>query len=287
MNHPVVTPVRMRERKQYMLTWSVSRDTATRYSRAVTAFLEWAASEQEDAHTVTDFDWVLLEYLHYLYESGHGKSHANMTFYGIMLFMPVLKFQLPRSAQALRGWNKQVLSKHWPPLTWELAVAIAIQFVRWQARFRQAVAVLLSFDCLLRAGEMANLRGGDVADVNDLRFDMEHKGVVLRLRKTKTGENKSVTVLHPDVIALLRLLVRSTKKGALLFPFGAGVFRREFKQVVESLGLHPSFVPHSLRHGGATRYRHVWVGQWKMCWNGVGGRVLTLRGSIFRLAVLS
>jgi hypothetical protein len=39
-----------------------------------------------------------------------------------------------------------------------------------------------------------------------------------------------------------------------LFPFTANQYRSCFKQVCSQLNLSSSYVPHSLRHGGATRW---------------------------------
>jgi integrase len=42
-----------------------------------------------------------------------------------------------------------------------------------------------------------------------------------------------------------------------LFPFETHSFRRLFKATCVNLGISERYVPHSLRHGGATRYHHV------------------------------
>jgi hypothetical protein len=42
-----------------------------------------------------------------------------------------------------------------------------------------------------------------------------------------------------------------------LFPFASYQFRRVFKATCANLGISERYVPHSLRHGGATRYHHV------------------------------
>ena len=58
----------------------------------------------------------------------------------------------------------------------------------------------------------------------------EHKGMVLRLRKTKTGTNQEVRVDDSAVITLVRELVKTPNLGNILFPFSlassAGVSRR-------------------------------------------------------------
>ena len=169
---------------------------------------------------------------------------------------PELKYQLPRAAQAQRGWAKLFPGQSYPPLTWELAVTIAVQLAR-NGNTRHGIGVVLAFDCLLRVSELVALRREDVMDSGDARAGFEHRGTMLLLRHTKTGKNKSVAVLDPSVIELLRGLVRTTAPGARLFPFSAASFRRSLKGTCAHLGLSARYVPHSLRHGGATRYYHV------------------------------
>jgi integrase len=62
-----------------------------------------------------------------------------------------------------------------------------------------------------------------------------------------------VTIRDPDVLRLLQTVMRETPAGAFLFPFSTAVYRQAFKGACAAVGLgHCGFVPHSLRHGGAT-----------------------------------
>ena len=104
--------------------------------------------------------------------------------------------------------------------------------------------------------------------------------VALRLGATKTGPNQFVEVLDPAVQVLvcswLAFRIRREKKklrrrlrrrpslrngnrlsdvsSASLFEFSSTAsFRSVFKRTCSLLGLPDNYVPHSLRHGGATR----------------------------------
>ena len=59
-----------------------------------------------------------------------------------------------------------------------------------------------------------------------------------------------------QVESLLRVLVLSAGAGddARLLPMSADKYRRVFKRACSDLDLSSSYVPHSLRHGGATRW---------------------------------
>jgi len=76
----------------------------------------------------------------------------------------------------------------------------------------------------------------------------------LRLVKTKTGTNQWVDVQSGDVVMLLRTLLHDIHAHQLVFDFSANQYRHIFHLVCSSLGLGSvGYVPHSLRHGGATR----------------------------------
>jgi integrase len=179
-----------------------------------------------------------------------------MTLYGILNVLPNLNGKLPKSAQAIKGWNKHTPGRSYPPLTWELAVAIAVQMCR-SGHYQYGVGVLLAFDCFLRISELCNITKDNIADAGDHRIGTEHKGTLISLPTTKTGKNQWVEIRDPSVLTLVRSLVKQLKPKQRLFTFNASTFRRLLHATCHDLGLSPLYVPHSLRHGGATRYRHV------------------------------
>ncbi len=61
-----------------------------------------------------------------------------------------------------------------------------------------------------------------------------------------------MTVRDVAVVKLLRGVVKDTDKNGNLFGFTSAQYRYEFKKTCAMLGLSESYVPHSLRHGGAT-----------------------------------
>lgn len=243
---------------RFLIEASLSDNTLKKYKRGVRLFLAWCDEQDRTlhVHTMQQLDDTLTEYFHYLYESndGKGKSLAADTLYGLIKFMPHCEQHLSASKMSLTGWSKLQPAESYPPLTWDLTVLIAIQMVR-QDNVRHAIATLLAFDCFLRVGELVGLKKVDVADVNDQRLGSEYQGTSLRLRKTKTGPNQWVQVLDENVVQLLRCVMDTTHKSSdLLFPFTAAQYRMVFKLTCSQLGLSHRYVPHSLRHGGATRW---------------------------------
>jgi hypothetical protein len=244
-------------RRTYMLQWSITPKTAKRYQQHVKEFINYCTlQQQEDITDEQEFDDLLLDYIHHLYESGLGKTKGSMTLYGIFNVLPNLKGKLPKSSQAILGWNKHTPGRSYPPLTWELAVVIAVQMSR-SGHYEYGVGLLLAFDCFLRVSELTNINIDNIADEGDHRIGVEHKGILLSLTSTKTGKNQWVEILNPSVIILIRGLIKQTKPHSNLFTFKAQTFRQLLHATCADLGLSPFYVPHSLRHGGATRYRHV------------------------------
>lgn len=231
--------------------------THKKYARAVDDFETWLQDVHEDTDDLEEFDQICYEYIHHLHRTGQGFDKAKCTIYGLRLYDPRLKLHLPLTMSAIKGWGKGRVSKPHPPLTWELANAIAWRLARRRGHYRSGVGVLVAFDCLLRVSELCNLRARDVADKGDLNVGSEYKHMLIRIRKAKTGRNQDVIVLDPVIQELLRDLKRRTKPNEFLFPHSPNAFRNAFKRAAADLGLSPRYVPHSLRHGGATRYRHI------------------------------
>ena len=243
----------------YLMRATVTTATRALYKTNVMRFLQWVADNNDGAADLDEFDELLVDYVHELHATGAPKSRAERAVNGIIHYAPEFRWALPRSKQAVRGWYHLEGSESYPPLSRELAVVVAVQ-MRRNGRPREAIGVLLAFDCMLRVGELCALRRDDVADDGDSRVSTEHKGMFVRLVRTKTGNNKHVEVLDPTARRLVRQLVATAGPGDRLFPFSTETFRRVMKATCSQLGLHAApvdYVPHSLRHGGATYYYFV------------------------------
>ncbi len=244
-----------------LLTDAYKPATIKKYRGAVWSFLDWCREEGvESVSSFMELDDVLFDYFQNMYEmkmadpkSSGGKSKAADTLHGLLMYLPRGRFELMTAAKAVRNWARLSESISYPPLTKNLAVLIAVKMAS-MGYYRQGVATLVGFDCLLRVGELTSLRFSDVADCGDSRFPSEHQNMSIRLRKTKTGSNQFVVVRDPAVVVLVRGLLKITSKDldAALFPFSSDQYRRLFKKVCAILGLSSRYVPHSLRHGGAT-----------------------------------
>ena len=244
-----------------LLTDAYKPATIKKYRGAVLSFLTWCQDEGiSKIGSWIEMDDVLFSYFQNMYEmkmsdskSPGGKSKAADTLHGLLMYLPRARNELMTAAKAVRNWNRLSESVSYPPLTKDLGVLIAVEMMR-MGQSRQAIATLVGFDCLLRVGELTSLRFNDVADCGDSRFPSEHQKMSIRLCKTKTGSNQFVVVRNPAVAVLVRGLLKITSKqlNAPLFPFTSDQYRRLFKKVCAKIGLSDRYVPHSLRHGGAT-----------------------------------
>jgi integrase len=229
------------------------------YDRNLYSFLTFARLplQQFLIEPATRLDRLLAVYIQYSYDSGLSFTNASHALHGVVFHRPEFKEHLFISRQCLRGWDRVKISVSRPPLTWELTVCIACALSK-DGHHGPAVAALLAFDCYLRVGELTRIRFKDVVMPNDARMGRAHPEMAVCLGKTKTGRDQSVSVQNTDVADVLSFWVRSLPRSAaepnpLIFPFSPDFFRRLLRRVCVQLGVgHIPYVPHSLRHGGAT-----------------------------------
>jgi integrase len=152
---------------------------------------------------------------------------------------------------------KLLPSQSWPPLTWELAVCVAAHIssdTSLPAHERDAgLAVLVHFDGFLRTGEVLDLRAQDFAEPTDARMGVAGSYAALRIRSAKTGPNQFAELQDPGVIEMVAQRAARLPPASRLFPLSPSRYRLIFKEALRALGLTANYVPHSLRHGAATR----------------------------------
>lgn len=241
------------------------------YDRGVNAFIAWLRERSSDERKATSFnsylelDMVLSYFLHELYTDPEGKiSHAVGAVYGLEHLFPELKGHLGRSHQSIRSWRKKRPGKSKPPLDRNLAYFLAMRFAR-AGRLDLCLAVLLTFNCMLRVSELARLRMEDVFLPGDGRLSARQRVPLLRLGKTKTLRELSAEVDDPFVAALLKWWIRSCRRGQPVFDWCVSknekarraaigrYFRAALHAECKRCGLSKRYTPHCLRHGGASR----------------------------------
>ena len=244
----------------------IAEQTFEGYRREVVGFVRWVRTRGYVLTNIRLIDCYLEEYLHWLHPQ-RGKGACSNVLSGVVHFFPEFKGRLYRASLTMRGINRAQPGKQWTPIPWHLAVLVAF----WQSRvygLRYGIATLVGQHCLLRVSEIMNIRTTDVVERRDDRFGRNNTTMVIRLRKTKAGMVQSVSVDDHGVEELLMVLLRCTRPGERLFPFTSDKFRKTMHAATAALGIRHHFVPHGLRHAGASEH-------W-MRWRDLGG--LALRG---------
>jgi integrase len=234
---------------------ALSARTRDDYTNDLFVYISWARSRGHIIRSLDDLDLSVSAYFNATFraKAGVGKGAASNVISALKYYLPHAKTAFPHAQQALNGWSRARPKKSYPPLTWSLTVAIAVQMVR-TGRSDMGVATLLAFDSLLRVSEFTALQRDDIVfgDRFDSRVDGLYSQSGARIRKAKTGTEQWIQIINNDVLALLRQHAFTRRAGQKLFGFSADQYRSMFKRVCAELGLPLSFVPHSLRHGGGT-----------------------------------
>jgi integrase len=229
------------------------------YQRSLSGFLVYArlSPQQLLSEPASRLDRLLAVYIQHSYDSASPFTYAAHALHAVVYHRPDVKAHMFVSRQCLKGWERVKKSVSHPPLTWELTVVLACTLAR-SGYHGPAVAMLVGFDCYLRVGELTRIRRRDVVMPNDARFGRAHSTMAVCLARTKTGLNQSVAVQSQDVADILCIWVRSLPSIAgddnpLVFAFSPDYLRRLMRNACIQLHVgHTPYVPHSLRHGGAT-----------------------------------
>jgi integrase len=234
--------------------------TLRAYNKQLSSFLIHSRLKLEQLFTidVNLLDLKLAKYIQHSYDHGTPFTYAAHTLHAITFHRPSIDAhrQLPYSVGCIRAWDRVKKTNSHPPLTWELTVLIACTMSR-SGYHAPAIGMLVAFDCYLRVGELTRLRRCDIVMPSDSRMGNVNHEMVVCLPKTKTGVNQSVEV-GLVVRSTLELwiktlgLTQDSDSTSLIFNFTPNYFRRLLSSTCQSLGITTHYVPHSLRHGGAT-----------------------------------
>lgn len=230
----------------------------SQYNKNLFSFLSFArlTYQQFLLASSPSIDSALAVFIQYSYDRARPFTYAAQALHAAVFHRPGLKNRLPIARQCLRGWERSRAAGSHPPLTWELTVVLACTLAR-SGHHAAAVGMLLAFDCYLRVGELTRLRRCDIVMPNDARMGQAHTGMAVILKQTKTGRNQSVPLQSQavaDVLCLwMRRLPPNAHRHGLVFGFTPAKLRILMRGACVALGVeHTPYVPHSLRHGGAT-----------------------------------
>ena len=215
-----------------------------RYAAAVKSLLAFWNLHECLPHVLEDVDAAVARFLEHVFSEGEHKSLANDTLAGLQFFLPSVRKRLHVSWKLCKVWHRIEPPQRAVPISPQLLVGLA--GLAWVGGLRAVgAALLVGFDCMLRTGELLQLRMSHISFVRDV--------AVLSLPVTKTSKrtgNQEMVVVESQLATAALRQIYSSKSTALLLPEGANHFRRVFRALCCTLQLNFHVTPYSLRRGG-------------------------------------
>ena len=228
----------------------ISKQTQNRYYVAVRRLLP----KIDGSLSMEQLDEIIAEWIEERFSKGEPLNNVADALSGLQYFLPACRRRLVASWKLFSVWRRYEVPSRAPPITTDLSISMASCCLQ-EGAFEMGTLLLLGFHCMLRTGELLQLRISDllVSDVTG----------IVHLRSSKSGlrhnTKESVTIDSPMVRAVCLELVErrrvSPYRNLPIWRFSGTHFRKEFSRLCERFHvLHLNFRPYSLRRGGATAF---------------------------------
>lgn len=247
----------------YLENQVLSESTLELYSDAVDDFEDWRIFNGRRGHSTAAADVDLCDYLNCLYKDGYGVDSARRVIYGfnhLRLHVSKPLLVLPRTAKALKGYEKKAPGSQRSGVMFEAAARVAEELISMNEP-KAAAAIILEYDMYLRPSELLGIRGMDLYAPSAGRHT-RHWAVQIAPEDagipTKVGEYDTTILLDGSSCAeaamaarYLKLHCRSPRDKAIGLTLPQ--FERLVKKAAASAGLAQlNVTPHKFRHGGAS-----------------------------------
>ena len=226
----------------------ITANTLDRYYTAVSRMTPVLKSVDTEAGLDDAIaDWIQLEF-----EDGTPLYLVGDALCGLHHFEPFTKKKLSKSWRLYSIWRKYEVPCRAPPITKDVTLGLA-GWCLANDHLVMAALVLLGFHCLLRTGEILQVRPCD--------FILDKDKGLVSLPSSKSGvrnnSRESVSISDPitldTVQAMLDLRNLQGFSNVPCWPGSGSAFRSLFRDGIDQLGLTAlGFRPYSLRRGGAT-----------------------------------
>eukprot|EP00971_Amphidinium_carterae_P028249 556251-Amphidinium_carterae.1 len=153
------------------------------------------------AHNADVLSALLCNYLQMLADQGQPRTWGIETLAGLQHLHPCLQGQLTLAWRWQRVWNHSQVSAMRIPLPLEMVLAMAVVAHCWH-RPRVAACLMLAFHCMLRPGEVANMRRRDLILPQDLHGTPWSGVVAITQSKTSTRFARMQSVIIEDDLLL-------------------------------------------------------------------------------------
>ena len=239
---------RRRRRKGLRLRdFTIAPQTRLRYESAVGKVIPFLRQAPAGSDS---FDGVLCDYIELAWSRGESLGYIADMLSGLHFFMPHLRGTLREAWRLFKSWRRIESPVRAPPITPLLVRAFVADAVA-RRELRYAALLCLGFHCLLRTGELLEIRFGDL--------EIGERTGVLTLKSSKsglrTGAMEAVAIRDPITLELVNTLLLITPhfRGDLLWPHSGQSFRNRFRLSCERFRVAAlAYKPYSLRRGGAT-----------------------------------
>lgn len=248
---------------------SVTAATAIRYedsARDLGAFVRVHGEKKLSLKTAEKADVTVERYTEHLFRQGESRDTARYALYGLAWSRawPTRSTAFPRYKQALTGWDKAEPPSSREPIPVEcLALLVEDLHRRGDVEVEAAAAMVLSFDGYLRPSEAVTLERRQLVVPY---AGSPHWGLIiapsasdrdgLRHEPSKMGTYDDASIMADDAARrghLRPVLQALASRKDRLFPaLTLPKLESCMKAVCARLGFKQSFVPHQLRHGGAS-----------------------------------
>eukprot|EP00435_Cladocopium_sp_Y103_P053261 s1285_g17.t1 len=232
----------------------ITAATLERYYLAVSR-LEPVLEEVSTEYELDEFvaSWVQSEF-----EDGTPLHLVGDALSGLHHFEPFTKKRLPKAWRLYGIWRKFEVPFRAPPLTHSICLAMAGWAIQHD-ELTMGALLLLGFHCLLRTGEILQLRPCD--------FIIDRLNGVVSLPSSKSGvrnnSRESVTIRDPVTLettqAMLDLRQQMGFPRTPCWDRSGSAFRNLFRKILGELDLSElNFRPYSLRRDGHGAERAIW-----------------------------
>jgi integrase len=256
----------------------VSPRTLRNYNRDLQLFLNWIPEPRSLLKSWDDLDLLVTEYAVFVYRRDGGTRRQAVVDVKAALqhYLPETMGKFPITNRSLEGWAKVRPIQQHPVCPRLVAYGLAHQLMI-HGKPEHAVAVLLAFDCYLRAGDLQSIQihhvtlqlqaSDDNTDITPNQEDQDKNQDknqdfcgALFLPKTKCGLDQSV-LIRPYFLGVLlsRLRARRIQESANdctapLFNFPIRSLNYSLKRAAQAMDIAGLGVTlHTLRYGGASQ----------------------------------
>ena len=221
---------------------------------------------QSDLLSAAEVDRVLDQHLHDMFIRGHSIHEARYALYATCWARVLAARQLPRAQRALQGFRRLDPESMRDPVPWDAVLLVAARLCQNPVTAHDVivgVAMLFNFDSYARPGSLLQLRVDSlVPPVKGVGTDAPKWALIFfpstenQRSKTFTQDDTVIVGVQPERAFLNNVLsswVRKLLKHSRLFPISHAFYAKRIRETSVLLGLsYLHFVPHMLRHGGAS-----------------------------------